>query len=223
MHLPKLTNAVVQKRIDEGLYVPVNKDPYRFTSNTIMYNSQQIQKILFTPCVSVDIQSCYWTTARNLGVIDEKLYLRGMEKDREFKDARNISIGSIGSLTIHDKYEKGKRVLHELIRKPTACARLDIVDHVWAMANRIATVLGPDFLMFLTDCFFVPEGRKDDVKQILSEEGYKSKSERAVFTHLKRMRTGTDKNFFTEEVVWYLVDKEVYKLHDFSNKHNVSF
>lgn len=177
-------------------------------------------------CVAVDIVSAYWQTAKNLGVIDEVTYLKGILKDREFKAARNISIGSIGSLTIYEKYVDGKLVAHELRRKFGACARLDIVDHVWKIAQKIAAKLGPDFLMFLTDCFFVPSGREKDVKKLLEAEGYKTKSEMVLFSEVKRMRTGLNKfseEFFTEEVHWKCIAKDQWKLHDFSNKHNYNF
>jgi hypothetical protein len=191
-----------------------------------MYSSQRIRENLFKPCVSVDIVGCYWQTAYNLGVIDEKTYLVGISKDREFKDARVISIGSIGSLLTHEKYVNGKLVNTEKTRKFGATARLDIIDEVWAKANWIAKKLGPDFLMFLTDCFFVPEHRLEELCSLIETEGYKWKAERCQFGEINRMHTGTDKEggeIFTEKVIWYNVEKDKLKFHDFSNTHNVNF
>lgn len=130
MHLPTITNRNVKKRLESGEYVPKNTDPNRFNSNTIFYSSKSIQENLWKPCIAIDITGAYWQTAVNLGVIDHATYLKGIEKDREYKDARNISIGSIGALTIYEQYIDGKLVKHELRRKFGACARLDIVDHV---------------------------------------------------------------------------------------------
>lgn len=226
MFIPKITNRVVAKRIQDGLYVPKNTNPNRHTNNTIMYSSERIRENLFKPCFAVDISGCYWQTAFNLGIIDEETYLKGIAKDREYKDARNIAIGSIGSLTIHERYEQGKLVLHELIRKPTACARLDIIDHVWEMAQRVAGKLGKDFLMYLTDCFFVPEDRLNDVCAYLEAEGYKTKAERCEFGSVQRMHEGTSKSnkpFYTEKVIWYLPAKDKFKFHDFSNIHDKTF
>lgn len=226
MHLPTITNRNVKKRLEDGEYVPKNTNPNRYNSNTIFYSSKSIQANLWEPCVAVDIIGAYWQTAVNLGVIDHITYLKGIEKDREYKDARNISIGSIGSLTIHEKYVDGKLVSHELVRKFGACARLDIVDHVWDLAQKIAGKLGPDFLMFLTDCFFVPLHREKDVKKYLAAEGYKTKSEAILFSEVQRMRTGLNKfsdTFYTEKVHWKCLDKDKWKYHDFSNKHNYDF
>lgn len=224
--LAKLTNKVVKKRIELGLYIPKNKDPMRFRNNTIMYSSKKISENLLKPCISVDIVGCYWQTAFNLGVIDEKTYQIGISKDREYKDARNIAIGSIGALLTHEKYVNGSLVSTEKTRKFGACARLDIIDHVWEMANRIAKKLGPDFLMYLTDCFFVPECRKNDICKYIEEEGYKWKIERCQFGEVRPMHMGIDKNgkkMFTEKVFWYNVEKDRVKFHDFSHKHNVNF
>lgn len=226
MHLPTLTNKNVKSRIESGEYVPKNTDPYRWNSNTIFYSSERIKENLWEPCIAIDIIGAYWQTAVNLGVIDHATYLKGIEKDREYKDARNISIGSIGALTIYEKYVNGKLVTHELRRKFGACARLDIVDHIWDLAQKIAKKLGPDFLMFLTDCFFVPLRREADVKQWLAESGYKSKAEAIIFSEVQRMNNGTNKfsdTFFTEKVHWKCLDKNQWKFHDFSNKHNYNF
>lgn len=226
MFLPRITNKVVKKRLDSGEYVAKNIDPMRSTNNTIMYNSDGIKDNLLKPCVAVDIVACYWTTAFNLGVIDQNTFDKGMAQDREYKDARNISIGSIGAMTIHEKYVSGKLILTERYRREGACARLDIIDSVWDMANRIAKKLGPDFLMYLTDCFFVPEERKNDLCSLIEEEGYNWKAEECFFTKVRELHSGigkTGERIFTEEVWWYLVAKEKHKLHDFSFKHNHKF
>jgi len=226
MHIPRLVNKNVKSRIESGEYVPKNQNPNRWNSNTIMYSSDAIKKNLSELCVSVDVIGCYWQTAFNLGIIDQRMYDIGIAKDREYKDARNIAIGSIGSLMIYEKYENGKLITRELRRKFGACARLDIVDHVWEMAQRIAKHLGPDFLMFLTDCFFVPANREADVISLLEIEGYKSKAERLCFYEVQRMRTekvNDPAGFYTEKVIWFKLDKDQWKFHDFSNKHNFNF
>jgi hypothetical protein len=226
MFISKITNRIVKQRLESGLYVPKNTNPDRYNSNTIMYNSEGIRSNLYKPCVSVDIIGCYWQTAFNLGVIDQITYNKGIEKDREYKDARNIAIGSLGALIMHERYENGKLISHELSRKFGACARLDIVDHVWDMAQRIAKTLGPDFLMFLTDCFFVPVNREKDVAAYLNAEGYRSKAERCEFGSIERMSSGINRHneeYFTEKVIWYAADKGVLKFHDFSHTHNRKF
>ena len=226
MFLSKLTQNVVKQRIDSGKYVPRNTDPMRFRSNTIMYSADSIRKNLFKPCVSVDIVGCYWKTALNLGVIDQKTYEIGMKKDREYKDARVVAIGSLGALTVHEKYLNGKLVSTDKERKFGACARLDVIDHVWAVANWIAQKLGPDFLMFLTDCFYVPEKKQKALCKLIEQEGYSWKVEKCEFGGVKRMYEGksrTGEHIYTEKVIWYNFNKAKFKLHDFSYLHNKSF
>ena len=226
MFIVKITNEVVKKRLDAGLYLPKNTDPSRMTSRTIMYNSDNIKRNAGLPCVSVDITACYLSTSFNLGIIDEKTYKMGMAKDREFKNARNVAIGSIGALILHEKYVEGKLVLSEKTRKFGATSRLDVIDTVWAMSQRIATKLGKDFLLFLTDCFFVPANRAEDICKYIEEEGYKWKMENCEFGGVERMHTSFDKSgneMYTEKVTWRNVDKIEEKFHDFSHLHNMNF
>lgn len=226
MFLPQITNKVVNKRIASGEYIPVNTDSTRYTNNTIMYSNTNIKKNFKNLCVAVDITACYWQTAFNLGVIDEKTYILGMSKDREYKTARNVAIGSIGAMIFHQKYEKGKLVFSEIKRRPGACARLDIIDHVWEVSQRIAAKLGKDFLMYLTDCFYVPATRTDDLCKYIEEEGYKWKLHQVGFEKIERMSTGIDvenNDIYTEKVVWYDFEKQKHTFHDFSNKHNYKF
>lgn len=226
MFLPQITNKIVNKRIASGEYVPVNTDSKRYTNNTIMYSNRNITRNFKNLCVAVDITACYWQSAFNLGVIDEKTYKLGMSKDREYKIARNVAIGSIGAMIFHQKYENGKLVFSEITRRPGACARLDIIDHVWQVALRISEKLGKDFLMYLTDCFYVPATRIDDLCKYIEDEGYKWKLHQVGFEKIERMSTGNDRSnnkIYTEKVIWYDFEKKKYTFHDFSHKHNFIF
>jgi hypothetical protein len=226
MFLPQITNKVVNKRLKSGEYVPINTDSKRYTNNTIMYNAKNIKRNFKNLCVAVDITACYWQSAFNLGVIDEKTYNIGMSKDREYKIARNVSIGSIGAMIFHQKYENGKLVFSEITRRPGACARLDIIDHVWQVAQRIAGKLGKDFCMYLTDCFYAPATKTDDLCKYIEEEGYTWKLHQVGFQKIDRMSSGTDRannEIYTEKVIWYDFEKKKDTFHDFSNKHNINF
>ena len=226
MFLPQITNKVVNKRLKDGDYVPVNTDSKRYVNNTIMYSNSNIKRNFKNLCVAIDITACYWQTAFNLGVIDEKTYKLGMSKDREYKMARNVSIGSIGAMIFHQKYEKGKLVFSEITRRPGACARLDIIDHVWQVAQRIADKLGKNFLMYLTDCFYVPASKTDELCKLIENEGYSWKLHQVGFEKIERMSTGTNRannEIYTEKVVWYDFEKKKHTFHDFSHVHNYKF
>jgi hypothetical protein len=224
--LTGLTNKVVKKRIDSGEYVCKNTNPSRINNHTIMYSSANIKKNLLKPCVAIDLSACYWRTSYNLGVIDQWLYDKGMAKDREYKESRVISIGSIGALIMHEKYIKGKLVSTDNIRRFGACARLDIIDEVWSIANRIATKLGPGFLMYLTDCFYAPEPMADVLCKFIKEEGYDFKIDLVQFEKVERMHTSLDKlgnDIYTERVTWFSAEQDREKIHDFSNIHDRNF
>jgi hypothetical protein len=226
MFLAGMTNRLVEKRIKSGQYVCKNTDPARLNNNTIMYSSDNIKKNLLKPCVAIDISACYWRTAYNLGIIDQGLYDKGMSGGQKYKEARVISIGSIGALIMHEKYEKGVLIATDNQRRSGACARLDIIDKVWRIANRIATKLGPNFLMYLTDCFFVPEPKADDLCKFIKKEGYEYKIDLCQFEKVERMHTTLDKQgteLFTERVTWFSYEQDRLKMHDFSNTHNHNF
>jgi hypothetical protein len=226
MFLAGLTNKQVKKRIESGEYICKNTNPSRMTNNTIMYSSQNIKKNLLKPCVAIDISSCYWRTAYNIGVIDQKLYDIGMSGGKDFKEARVISIGSIGALVMHEKYVKGQLVSTDNTRRFGANARLDIIDAVWLMANKIASKLGSGFLMYLTDCFYAPESMADDLCRFIKEEGYDFKIDLVQFEKIERMHTALDKlgsQIYTEKVIWFSDEQNREKMHDFSNIHDKNF
>ena len=72
MHIPKMVLGDVKKRIENGDYLPINSDPLKNVP-TIMYNHENITRNLRQHCVAVDINYCYWNTAKNLGVISDRI------------------------------------------------------------------------------------------------------------------------------------------------------
>jgi hypothetical protein len=217
MYLSQSCMRSVMKRLKSGDYVPKNTDPKRWNNNTVMYCPESYNKNFDKDGVAVDITGCYWRTAYNIGAIDKRTYEMGLKKDREFKEARNIAVGGLGAIVTTEKYVKGLKVSTTRERRPGACVRLDVIDHVYAMAQRIATKLGADFCMFLTDCFYVPEHRFRDVCRYIEEEGYDWKHEDIVFGPCIRQFESEDKTRWTDYVEWYTIDKDKFKWHKFGD------
>jgi hypothetical protein len=221
MHIPKMVLHEVDKRLKEGEYKPVNTDQDK-NVKTIMYNYFNINRNAKQHCVSVDINACYWNTAHNLGIISDHTFEMGLTKEAEWKEARNVSIGSLGAEMFFERFEEGVMIKSWTEKRFGANCRLDVMDHVWAMANRIVDKLGDDFLMFLTDCFFVPIHRLDDLQKYVKEEGYSTKYEDCEFVKVQRMMDVQDregKPLYTDKVIWYNVQNDKFKFHDFSNMH----
>lgn len=213
LHLANMTLMDVRKRLANGDYVPINTDPNRHSIETVCFNPKNIKYALYKKNYSLDINSCYWNTANNKGIISEKLYKYGYTKNKEWKDARNISIGALGTAVRVEKYRNGKLVERTpFTPRPTNVCRLDIIDHVWNVCiNDIRNQLGKNFLMFLTDCFFVNASVVDKVADLLELNGYQTKRAEVIFTGVKSMGAGTYK------VTWQTADKEKSHFFDESN------
>lgn len=226
MHIPKLVMRNVKERMQQGLYTPANTNPDRYDTNTIMYNPDNIAKYIGKHCVSIDINGCYWNTAYKIGLIDEKTYKMGLKKDKEYKYARNMSVGSLGASILIERYENGKKAYSQHLKRFGACARLDVIDYVWDISQQIGRMLQSDFLMFLTDCFYVPFSRMKDTCEMIESFGFSWKKTDVEFLKVDRMSEyikKDDSHGYTDKVIWYDADEDKFKFHDFSDKHHYIF
>lgn len=178
VHIVKHVAANVQYRLDNDLYKPVNTDFLRSSIKTIFFNDtiggSSLKSMVGREVVAVDIDSCYFNTLYNIGAIDERTYLTGFGKNKEYKNARNISVGSlnrVGRITVFDGLVETK----ETERKPTSVVRLDVIDTVYNIALRVARELGDSFLFFLTDCFFIEKDALQHCIALLEPSQYKYK------------------------------------------------
>jgi hypothetical protein len=213
-HLSRLLLLELEKRLNDGSYVPKNTDPDKHRINTIMFDRENILKLNNKPVVAVDINGCYWNTARKLGVISNQLYEKGMSGGNNWKKARNASIGSLNALIKEFKGENGKLVLKCTYKRPYNAVRLDIIDHVWEIANLIAEEIKDGFLFFLTDCFFVTKEYESNVYELLEKHGYSGKSENIMIEKV------IDKRIMN--ITWGTKDK-IGKTHNFTDKNLVPY
>lgn len=179
-HLNRMVLIEVKKRIEDGLYTPPTyKEDELVNVNFVALAN--LQKKFSDKCLAVDINSCYWTTAYNIGVISEQLYRYGIDENIE-KTTRNSSIGSLGAYTRHVEVKKGEIISDISKRRDTHPARTDVIKSVWDVALEVYRELGDDCLMFLTDCFFITESGYNKLSEILTKYGYDHKSDDIVFT-----------------------------------------
>lgn len=161
LHIVAMTYNSVRERILSGEYVPKNTDTARIDPPNSFYNEDILLKMSSgEEIIAVDINSCYFNTLFQLGAISEKVYKSAFRKKSEYKDARNIAVGSLGRVGYITEYD-GEKEMKGLERRDTAVVRLDVIDTVYNRSLKIAKELGSDFLFFLTDCFFIrPQGLK---------------------------------------------------------------
>jgi hypothetical protein len=184
VHLAAMIKGHVKKRVENGDYVPINQDNNRVNVKTVCFNPENIKKLIDYPCVSIDINACYWTTAHNIGVIDDKFYKYGIDNP-DWKRARNIAIGSLGTIVTEKRYVDGQLISAVPIRRPYNVVRLDIIDHVWETAQSMIKELKNDFCMYLTDCFYVKRDAEQKVFELLKEHGYTAKKEYVYFDDIQ--------------------------------------
>lgn len=197
-HLSHLMLLEVEKKLSHGLYTPKNTDNDRWALNTVMYDPDNIYKLLGQPIVAVDIASCYWTTAYNMGLISTELFKNGFKQDREWKQARAAAIGSLATQIKEFKNIDGKLTLVNSYRRPYNIVRLDLIDLVWKIANEISYELRDTFCMFLTDCFFVHAKDESKVYELLAQYDYKAKSKKCVLENIEEY-SGYHKIFWSNK------------------------
>lgn len=187
-HLSYRIFKEVETRIKNDLYKVKNKNNERMLYNTVMFNIDVIKKSYFKKCYAIDINSCYWNVARNIGVISEEFYRKGFKEGKNWKNARNAAIGSLGAYEIETIYIDGERAGQEHSRREYNTVRSDIMDYVWEIANEISSQVKEGFCMFLTDCFFVTEDVKEKVIKLLEEKNFEYKVELIYFKNCSTTR-----------------------------------
>lgn len=161
----------------------VNKEEIALKFIDIDYQAKPIDYIrvnkhksgdVVTDLVYIDINSAYWETARILSVIDEKLYLRGLEVD---KTVRLAALGSLARQK-HVWEFNGKRFIKkEPEGLPTDNIWFAICRRVSDVMVRISKKLGNNFVFYWVDGIYVKDDGKS-VSYVIEEfikEGYTSK------------------------------------------------
>lgn len=177
LHIVAMTYNSVRERMESGLYVPKNTDIERFDAPNSFYNEDILLEMSSgSEIIAVDINSCYFNTLFQLGAISEKVYKAAFRKKSEYKDARNIAVGSLGRVGYITEYD-GEKEMKGIERRNTAVVRLDVIDTVYNRCLEIARALESDFLFFLTDCFFIRPSGLEKLKTLLDSHLYTYKTE----------------------------------------------
>ena len=195
-HLPGVFMCnVVKKDIDayikNGSPIPTYKDK----PSLLLYNFKEIENLCDGDktelSYAIDINSCYFQTAYNLGFITKKTFDRGW-KDRDiYKYGILASIGTLNKKEVIEEYVEGKLVSRKYEEEnynkysPFYWA---VINEVYKTMNQIAELLGDDFYMWLTDCAVFKKGREKEVEDFLDKNNYSYKNFRIEYEKIDKRK-----------------------------------
>jgi hypothetical protein len=149
-----------------------------------VFNVKGIEESVGKPICCLDLNLCYWRTAYLLGYIDRKLYDKGIESGH--KRGMLVSIGSLNTLPIIEKYENGSMI------SQTADSELNaryspfywaIIGKVYDLCMEVYKVIGDDLYMWLTDCAFISIEKQNEVIEVFEKFGFPYKTYTSDFTY----------------------------------------
>ena len=186
---------LVKKDIDNYL---LKKKPIPATKekpSLLLYNFKEIERLCSSEkremSYAIDINSCYFQTAYNLGFISNKTFDRGW-KDRDiYKYGILASIGTLNKREVVEEYKDGELITREYEEEnynkysPFYWA---IINEVYRIMIETARLLGDDFCMWLTDCAVFKRGREKDLEKLLNDNHYSYKNFRVEFERVDKRK-----------------------------------
>lgn len=180
----RFVGAHIVKEVKTQLLARINNGerPPKFKTNTkvVSYSTRSIKECIKENkgnCVALDIKSCYWETAQQLGIISYELYDKYIDESSKWKQGMVSSIGALNKQTATLVYSDGK----------IATQYMDITfgktrPYYWAVINRVQDLmlelieeLDDDYLMWLTDCVYVKKTAENKARDIIHANGYETK------------------------------------------------
>jgi hypothetical protein len=202
-YMVNLVKKEIDEYIQEGYPIPENK----INPTLVLYNLSMIKKLTEEDpkrdVCCIDINSCYFQTAYNLGYITQETFKKGWESRKVNKIGFLASIGSLNKKNLISEYKNGNLVNQyydmETYNKysPFYWA---IINEVFRLMSDIAVNLKDDFFMWLTDCAYINKDRKEEVERYLEANNYEHKNFVAEFV-----------KFDGRKVYWYDHSKGVEK------------
>lgn len=202
---------LVRKQVDKFIESDSDMPNYTERINAQSFNIDGIRKAIENDVKveCIDLNSCYWTTAYNLGFIDKRLFNKGIESGH--KQGLVVSIGALNKLPLIESYTKGSIVSRKYdydFNNRYSPFYWSIITKVRDVMMEVYEALGDDLYMWLTDCAFVNSSRKDEVVSIFEKHMYKYKSYESKFTKLSKLK-----------VNWIDMSKEKNKEISIANRH----
>ena len=182
-----LVRKQVDKYIESGKPLP----PYTERVNAQCFNKPAISKAIKNKVDvdCIDLNSCYWTTAYNLGFIDKALFDKGIGSGHKL--GLVVSIGALNKLPLIETYESGdftSRKYDYEFNKRYSPFYWSIISKVQSIMMEVYEALSDDMYMWLTYCAFVNSNKSSVVLDIFKKHNYNSKSYKSKFTDLTTLK-----------------------------------
>lgn len=161
----KNPNSKYLKKINDNIDLEIQKA-----------NKVALKKYLGKQIYCVDVNDCYWETAHILGFISKSTYQRGL-KDKKWKTGRNASLGSLSKVIVASDYVNGIRQEPIIIEDENDLSpiRDSVVRKVHGIFMELLGKLKDDWIMYFTDCVYVPFEKIKEVEDFFDKNGYSVK------------------------------------------------
>lgn len=126
--------------------------------------------------VYVDINGAYWQTAHNLGIISDKLYLKGLDVG---KIVRLAALGSLAKKKDIWKFDGLRFKKLDTVKNPNENLWFAICKRVSDVMGEVVNAIGDDFVFYWVDGIYI-KNKPEVLQNVLSkfiEQGYSSKYE----------------------------------------------
>jgi len=129
----------------------------------------------FKKCHCVDINTAYWDSAYNLGLINKTLYIDGLTKDKRIRLA---SLGSFAKVVKTIAFDGVKEKMLPNVEPKYPHIFFNCANDIYKTMDACKTAIGNDFLFYWTDCIYVKTAAaRDKVHRILKQHKFKGKNE----------------------------------------------
>lgn len=167
----------------------------------------------FDNVICVDINSAYWVSAFQLGIIDEPTYQKGKKIN---KIVRLASLGSLAKKTETFEFD-GEKMVKKSVERSYETENLwyAICDKVGSLMSKLSKEIGDDFITYWVDgIYFVntPENFQK-ITETFKEEGYACKIEQVsniIFNESDFVITGATE--VDKKVFCYAIDRNKAKV-----------
>lgn len=186
---------MVKKDINREIKDESQPPPPVEKPSLLLYNFKEIEKICNSEkselSYAIDINSCYFQTAYNLGFISQKTFNRGWKDRARYKYGILAAIGTLNKREVIEEYVDGELISREYETEnynkysPFYWA---IINEVNRVMMEVSFALGDDFYMWLTDCAVFKRGREEDVERILKANNYSFKSFRIEYEKIDKRK-----------------------------------
>jgi hypothetical protein len=175
MHIIPLLKNHLLKNIDNLTYNTRLRDSDLFYT---WWHKENAERLIKKEIGMMDINNCYWETAKILGYLDDNLYKIGYRKVKEYKKARNISIGALNTAKMVFEYNE-EGILIKKYPVPAderlKAIRRTIINFVGQFSLAAMRQFPNDIFMYKTDCFYYNKNIEKQLHEFITDHGHTSK------------------------------------------------